>query len=216
MTETSGFRILAICSGNVCRSPLVELLLRHRLADRPDFVIEGAGMIARPGDQMTVEMIRVAGRYGVGERDACDHRARRLDVATVARADLVLGLARDHRAKAVQMQPSAVRRAFTLTEFARLVEGAARERTTEFTPAELVAEATARRGLDPQRDRNRDDIEDPIGLPQAVYDEVGRKIAGAVDTIAYALGRTRAGESGRGPGEPSSGGPSLTFSFRPV
>jgi protein-tyrosine phosphatase len=212
MTEPTAFRILAVCSGNVCRSPFVELLLRERLAARADIVVASAGTIARPGQRMTHEMVASAARHGVAAELSRAHGASRLDERTVQASDLILGLTRAHRSAAVELHPRAVRRAFTLTEFARLC-AATTDAARGLTAQELVADAAARRGLVPV-DAGADDIDDPIGLPQDVYDRVASEVATAIDAIARVLMLTRPALVARADDGPNFGGPDLSFSFR--
>lgn len=214
MTEPGAFRVLAICSGNVCRSPFVELLLGRELSSRPDFVVESAGTIASPGQRMTVEMCEAAALFGITAESAAQHEARRLSEGTVARADLILGLTREHRAAAVSLDPGAVRRAFTLNEFARLVDVGAASDAGARSPGELVARAASGRGPGAQWAQNDDDIADPIGQPWEVYQRVSAEIARAVETVRGALMRTSPG-TGRGLSTPPNEGPALRFSFRP-
>ena len=185
------FRILMVCSGNVCRSPYAELLLAQQLAARPDFEVVSAGTIGRPGMHMTDKMIAVASRHGVPEQRALDHEASRLLEDTVESADLILGMTRDHRAAAVQLAPSALRRTFTLNEFARLADallgGLAGKRAEPLTTPDFVARAFESRGFDPHRDPSLDDIDDPIGRSQEIYDRVGAEITAAVQTITRAV-----------------------------
>jgi protein-tyrosine phosphatase len=215
MTSAGAFRILAVCSGNVCRSPFLELLLGGALAGRPDLAVESAGTIAQPGMRMTDEIVRVATQYGIPEADAREHGARRLDEAAVARADLVLGLTREHRATAVRLHPRALRYAFTLTEFARLIDRPEPDATdAALTPGGLVAAAARRRGGSQPVAAELDDIEDPIGLPQEVYDEVGARIAEAAEVLVRALAATKEapGKVREAPEKKSA--PSLSLSFR--
>ncbi|GAA4174845.1 low molecular weight phosphatase family protein [Gryllotalpicola koreensis] len=215
MTDRPRFRVLAICSGNVCRSPFLELLLARALAGRADLEVASAGTIARPRMRMTDEIVRVAARYGIPETDARAHRAARLDEAAVADADLVLGLTREHRAAAVQLHPRALRYAFTLREFARLLGDPEVAATAPgLTPGELVAAVAAHRGGAQPVAAEADDIRDPIGLPQAVYDEVGAEIAAAAEVAARALAATREATVKASESPERSKAPSLSFSFR--
>ena len=115
------FAILTVCSGNICRSPLAEQLLRAGLSDWADLTVSSAGTIAMEGDKMPDEAAALSVRYG-GSPSA--HAARQLIEAQIRQADLVLGMSRDHRRAVVQLLPSASRYTFTLREFARLVVGA--------------------------------------------------------------------------------------------
>jgi protein-tyrosine phosphatase len=212
MTEASAFRILAVCSGNVCRSPFVELLLRERLAARDDIAVASAGTIARPGQRMTREMVAAASQHGVAPELSRAHGASRLEERTVQSSDLILGLTRAHRAAAVELYPRALRRAFTVTEFARLCASIG-DTAGALTAEQLVTEAATRRSL-AVRDAGADDIDDPIGLPQDVYERVASEIAVAVDAIVNALGSTSPAPVVRAEEGPNFGGPDLSFSFR--
>src|SRR5699024_5468795 len=57
----------------------------------------------------------------MGYMTAADHRATARTQAEVSQADLILGLELHHRRAAAQLQLTAVRRAFTLLEFAQIV-----------------------------------------------------------------------------------------------
>ena len=112
------FTILTVCSGNICRSPLAEQLLRAGLAGIDGVTVGSAGTIAMVGAGMPAEAKALAVRYG--STDAESHQARQLDEQAIRDADLVLGLAREHRRAVVELVPAATRRTFTLREFARL------------------------------------------------------------------------------------------------
>ena len=99
MTEgTSTKRILLVCTGNICRSPLAAALLERALTERGIAGIEvsSAGTGAWDGAPVS------EGAYLVGlERglDLSGHRARLLTRELVEGADLVLTMARHHRAR---------------------------------------------------------------------------------------------------------------------
>src|SRR5713226_781570 len=91
-------RILLVCTGNICRSPLAEALLRRTLEERGVAGVSAtsAGTGAWDGAPAS------EGAYLVGlERglDLSGHRARLLTRELVDAADLVLTMARHHRAR---------------------------------------------------------------------------------------------------------------------
>jgi len=95
---TSTKRILLVCTGNICRSPLAAALLERALTERGIAGIEvsSAGTGAWDGAPVS------EGAYLVGlERglDLSGHRARLLTRELVEGADLVLTMARHHRAR---------------------------------------------------------------------------------------------------------------------
>ncbi|MFW6597663.1 hypothetical protein ACQBAU_02895 [Propionibacteriaceae bacterium Y2011] len=167
-----------MCTGNLCRSPTLEQLLRLRLGEAfpdADINVTSAGTHAYDGDPMDPGSAHEAERLGI--RDAERHRARRLVEPHVRDADLVLALAREHRTAAVRLAPRAVGRAFTLLEFVRIVESlepkdlvAGRDSATPEGRLRRVVEAAHRiRGLVASRRRSGMDVIDPHGREPDVY-----------------------------------------------
>jgi protein-tyrosine phosphatase len=168
-------RILTVCLGNVCRSPLMERLLRARLPD--DVLVESAGLIATPGASMDeragAELTRLGGTsHGFA--------ARRFAPQQAGAADLVLTATADVKSRVLEECPAALRRTFTLLEFAHLVEqsppGSARER---------IAWVGRNRSLAAGRPT---DVVDPIGRDATVHREAADAIDRATATCAACLG----------------------------
>lgn len=92
-------RVLTVCLGNVCRSPLAELELRRQAEDAGVAVeVRSAGLRANDGEAMDAGSAACAARHGL---DGSAHAARRLDAELVAWADVVVALA-FHVAPAVE------------------------------------------------------------------------------------------------------------------
>ncbi len=85
-------RILVICTGNICRSPLAEALLRHKLSARGTQVSSaGTGaLVGYPADPLSVE---VAADHGL---DLSAHRAQQVSLSQLGAVDLVLTLDQTH------------------------------------------------------------------------------------------------------------------------
>ena len=177
----SPFVILCVCTGNVCRSPVAERLLAHRLG--PEVRVASAGTLGLPGRGIEPEMVAHLTASGVPEAAFV---ARRMTPTDVGDADLVLGLGREHRSEAVELVPAAVRRAFTLLEFARLLNTIAPDELPVGTVADrlraAVPLAAARRRRVESVDL--DDVADPYRQAQQAYDASFAAIRTAVDTIA--------------------------------
>lgn len=84
-------KILVVCVGNVCRSPMGAAMLR---AAMPDKDISSAGINAlegAPADEMVVELMRQRGI------DVARHRGRQLDETTLHESDLILVMEKGHQ-----------------------------------------------------------------------------------------------------------------------
>ncbi|KAA9143542.1 hypothetical protein F6B41_25490 [Microbacterium lushaniae] len=88
---SSPLRVMFVCRGNICRSPLAALILR-RMADEAGVPVEiaSSGVAARPGDPMDPGSLACAERHGL---DGSGHAARRLALpADLARSDVFVVL----------------------------------------------------------------------------------------------------------------------------
>ncbi|MHC5704855.1 arsenate reductase/protein-tyrosine-phosphatase family protein [Streptomyces tirandamycinicus] len=183
---TGPFRVLVVCTGNLHRSPLAERLLRARLAGSPGaFEVSSAGTAGATGTPMDPVAASLLAELGGDPRGAL---ARRLTAALVEDSDLVLGAAAEHREAAVRLSPVwALRRAFTLREFARLLRAEDAEGVTDPAgrAAALVEGAAARRGNKGRADD--DDVADPHGAPLETAREVALRIAEPVERISAAV-----------------------------
>ena len=179
-------RILTVCTGNICRSPAVERLLRARLTGT-DVVVESAGTHAVVGAGVSTPMVPLLTAAGAS---ADGFAARQLTPAVLGDVDLVLALTRSHRSAVVEHAPAAVRRTFTLLELARLlahVDPAALH-AAGATPGERVRALPAlAAGVRHLAGTGDDDVVDPIGRSDAVYRDSFNSLAPAVDTLAAAL-----------------------------
>jgi protein-tyrosine phosphatase len=173
--------VLFVCTGNICRSPLAERLLTSRLGPS-GLRISSAGTHALEGHPMDAAAAFVLRELG-GDPDG--HVARPVTPALVADADLILTADTRNRGEVLRAEPAALRRTFTLREFARLA-GA-----TDVGPGRLderIAEIARRRGSAPPPAPGDDDIADPFGAPLPVMRDCGRRISDALDGVVVALG----------------------------
>jgi protein-tyrosine-phosphatase len=108
--------ILFICTGNLCRSPMAEALLRARLdqdPDRREWQVGSAGTWAADG--------RAASAYAIEEMalrdiDISPHRARSVNRELMVEADLVLAMAQDHVHMLTATFPDQVHKIYLLSE----------------------------------------------------------------------------------------------------
>ena len=88
-------RILFVCTGNTCRSPLAEAITRRLAEERglANVSVESAGASAWPDAPASDGALLVAMENGL---DIGDHRARLLSPEIVAKADLILAMGPHH------------------------------------------------------------------------------------------------------------------------
>ena len=181
MTADDPFDLLFVCTGNICRSPTAHLLAAARLPVG-HFRVHSAGTYGLAGYPIEPNAARLLVDRGIG----CDEfRATRLDAGLIDAADLILTATREHRTAVVTTAPEALRKTFTMREFARLVDRVPDPLpSSDADPADraraLVAAAAAQRGRGwaPPRD---DDVADPYGLGRSAYDRAFRDISEALD-----------------------------------
>jgi len=89
-------KILFVCTGNTCRSPMAEGLLRDLIPGhwRDDIEIGSAGTFAWDGQPATSLAVKVLRDKGI---DISGHRARRLSPDLVHGSDLIVTMAEEHR-----------------------------------------------------------------------------------------------------------------------
>ena len=189
-------RILVVCTGNVCRSPLVERLLQQGLDERwgpGAFEVRSAGtgaLVDHPMDE------RAAGVLGALGGSHEDFRARRLAGPMVEEADLVLTATRDHRAAVVRTVPRAMKRVFTVRELAAIVAGLPDEELpTADDPVErlreLAALPTGHRGRRRPARPDDHDVVDPYRRSDDVYATMRDQVEAAVSHLLHALAPRR-------------------------
>ncbi len=187
-------RILAVCTGNVCRSPFTERVLTARLRvfglDESHVLVRSAGTHAMVGDPMTEPTRRLVADH---DAEPGGFVSRQLLPAMVQEVDLVLALTREHRTIAVQMFPRANRYTFTLRQLERLLALAAPE--LELSDGDdprkriqaVIAAAAAKRGFEALSSPELDDVVDPYRAGKSTYATAAGQMVPGIDALAAAL-----------------------------
>ncbi|SFE61537.1 protein-tyrosine phosphatase [Alteribacillus iranensis] len=109
--------ILFVCTGNTCRSPLAEALLRSKATDGVE--VKSAGVYAMPDMPASDGTMDVLKEKGI----ELDHKSQPVTKELVDWADLVLTMTKSHHETTVQLYPEAADKIFTIKEFAADITG---------------------------------------------------------------------------------------------
>jgi len=154
-------KILVICSGNICRSPMVAEYLRHRAAHAglSHLLVASAGTLGingRAAADEAIDTLREA------KLDLTSHRSKGINEADVRSSDWIIAMASDHVEYMLKEYPDSSARVMLLRAF---------EHGT--TPIDLAA-----------------DLEDPIGHSIEFYREQFQTIKLCVDHLVMHLRHT--------------------------
>ncbi|TSE14672.1 low molecular weight phosphatase family protein [Arthrobacter sp. KBS0703] len=121
MESPSPVRILTVCTGNICRSPVAERLLQAGLDQvlPGGFEVRSAGTRAMVGDPVQPLSADIIHTFG-GTADG--FAARQLTGKILRKVDLVLTMTSGHRGDVLQLDASLLKRTFTIREFARMLD----------------------------------------------------------------------------------------------
>jgi protein-tyrosine phosphatase len=173
--------VLFLCTGNLCRSPSAAWFLRQRLAERGpvNVTVSSAGTTGASGGPPAA-LLREGNAIGM---DLGDHTSHRLTVVDVVRADLVIGMAREHVREAVLMDRSSFDKVYTFRDIVRRGSAVGARQADEALPEWLVRVHGGRRHLDLIGDGGPDDIPDPMGESSEQY----RNMLTELDSLTASL-----------------------------
>jgi len=109
-------RVLFVCTGNTCRSPMAELYFNHYCACAGIDAVRAvsAGLAASSGDPISLPAYRVLAELGI---EAGSFRSRPVDGEMVEAADLIVAMTASHRANLLERFPDAVGKTRLLLDF---------------------------------------------------------------------------------------------------
>jgi protein-tyrosine phosphatase len=191
--------VLVICTGNICRSPIAEGMLRRALsgrlgADAPS--VDSAGTQGWEGSAAQPGSVAAAAER---EIDISGHVARLLTREMIGGADLILAMAGEHRDFVRAVDPGALARTFTLKELVRLLDAlpAAAPRADAGSLADRVREADELRRGGFSGNPHDQDVADPLGQPQDVYRAIAWELDVWIDRLIEGLFGTAEPETSR-------------------
>lgn len=184
------FRVLIVCTGNICRSPMAQTMFEDKLRKKSiiGVSVESAGTFALEGEDMPNEAKAslVNQGYQVGK-----HEAQQVTPEILANSDLILTATEEHRAEIVRIYTKANRNAFTLKELHNILEFMNDpEREVEIETSSILKEkvriASSSRGY-PVSDGSLD-LEDPYQQGQQAFDVTMSELEPLIESITSWIG----------------------------
>jgi protein-tyrosine phosphatase len=186
-----------VCTANIARSPLAEVLIRGHLDHRGlgyQLAVDSAGTRARVGDAAAEHSRRIAARWGLTLEE---HRSKPVDADLVVGSDLVITMSERQRDHLGATAAGAAQRCFTLKELVRLLE------SRDPAPSPAAAVDALRGGVEAAHHRRAfsrapdvpEDVDDPFGGPFGGYAHMANELVDLTERLIPSL----LGEDGAGP-----------------
>lgn len=104
--------ILVVCIGNICRSPIAEIMFKQYFLDKNmDVSVSSAGIAAlvdSPASVISQELVREV------DLDISQHKARQLTQELVFDSELIITMTSDQKTQVEKMFPECMGRVFRL------------------------------------------------------------------------------------------------------
>ncbi|MDP3386095.1 MAG: low molecular weight protein arginine phosphatase [Eubacteriales bacterium] len=112
-------KILFVCTGNTCRSPMAEGLfskiIESKGVSKEVYTVVSAGLMTVDGLEASEFAVEALNEKGI---DIRDHRSKRLTTDMIEEADLILTMTYSHKTAVIQKSANASEKTYTLKEYA--------------------------------------------------------------------------------------------------
>ncbi len=155
--------ILFVCTGNTCRSPMAEGILKSMIMKddvlSENFSVSSAGIYACDGEPASRQSVEALNKkWGINIKS---HQAKRIREADIKNAYLILTMTKEHKTSITALFPEAEGKTYTLKEYVL--------------------------GQHEISDGKHRDISDPYGYPEYVYGICADEIKLAVENLVRKL-----------------------------
>lgn len=177
-------KVLFVCTGNICRSPMGELMFPQFFND-PNLEVDSAGTQGLIDHEIDPSSGRLMEQDGI---DASEFRSKRLTPQLARESDLIICFTKNQRQQIVSIAPTVGRKTVTLSDLAALCEYCAQHGLLEGETYEdrLTSVLNQASLVRPQLGQ-AEDIADPYRKEFAAFEIAHEQIGKSIETIAAAV-----------------------------